>query len=160
MKAIFLTGSMGAGKSTILRRASFLFQQGFVRVCKEYDILGVDQAGADSLSKYKKPEVLNSLLSYKGEKLVIAGEYYSKQLDLDRFKNMGFEVFVILLNVSRDEIYKRVLQRGSGAWNEVTYKTNITNRIGFYKAHKGKKWIMNNSNNEDQDKIVQRILDI
>lgn len=160
MKAIFLTGSMGAGKSTILRRANFVSQQGFVRVCKEYDILGVDQAGADSLSKYKKPEVLNSLLTYKGEKLLIAGEYYSKQLDLQRFKEMGFEVFVILLNVSRDEIYNRVLNRGSGAWNEVTYKTNITNRVSFYKAHKGRKWIMNNTTQEEQDKVVQRILDI
>lgn len=160
MKAVFLTGSMGSGKSSILRCANFVSQHGFVRVCKEFDVLGVDQAGADSLSKYKKNEVLKSLSNYSGKKLVIAGKYYSKQVDLPRFVDMGFEVFVILLNVPRDEIYKRVLKRGSGGWNEITYKTNVLNRVGFYKAHKGKKWIMSNANEQDQQKVLQRILDI
>lgn len=160
MKAVFLTGSMGAGKSTILNKAEYLRQDGLFRVCKEYDILGVDQNGADSLSKYKKEDVMQAVASYSGKKLVIAGEYYSKQVDLKRFKDMGFTVYVILLNVKREEIYRRVLKRGSGMWNENTYKTNITNRVNFYKSHKGKKWIMNNSNELDQQQVIDRIISI
>ena len=46
-KAIFLTGSMGSGKSTILERTDFIEQVGYVRRCTDYDILGVSQCGAE-----------------------------------------------------------------------------------------------------------------
>lgn len=160
MKAVFLTGSMGSGKSTILEKSKFVSQNGFIRSCEDYDILGVSQAGADSLSKYSKADVLSSLENYSGDKLVIAGEYYSKQVDLERFKNMGFEIYVILLNVTREEIYKRVLSRGNGMWKENTYKTNLTNRISFFKAFKGNKWVMKNNTLLEQNTVIERLLSI
>jgi dephospho-CoA kinase len=147
-KAIFLTGSMGSGKSTILKLAEPISNNKYITFCKDFDILGTI-IGADSLSKYKKEDVLNYLKNYKGNKLVIAGEYYSKQKDIDRFINMGFEIYCILLNVDRLTIYKRVLKRGGGKWNENTYKTNITNRVSFFKKFKGEKIILKNYNTDD-----------
>lgn len=143
-KAIFLTGSMGSGKSTILKLAEPISSDKYITYCKDFDILGTT-IGADSLSKFKKEEVLKYLNNYAGNKLIIAGEYYSKQLDIQRFINMGFEMYCILLNVDRQIIYNRVLQRGNGHWNEITYKTNMTNRISFFKKFKGKKFILKNT---------------
>lgn len=160
MKVIFLTGSMGSGKSSILKKSTLIGRSRFIQYCQEYDILGADKSGADTLSKYNKNEVLSSLVGYKGQKLVVAGEYYSKQIDLKRFKEMGFQIYVILLNVSREEIYRRVLARGSGSWNEKTYETNIKNRVAFYKSHTGRKWIMDNSDEAQQTKVINRILGI
>lgn len=160
MKAIFLTGSMGSGKSSILNQAKFVSQKNYILKCEEYDILGVKQYGADSLSSYSKQDVINSLECYSGKKLVIAGEYYSKQIDLERFSSLGFDVSVILLNVERQEIYKRVLERGNGQWNENTYKSNLTNRIGFFKAHNGQKWIMKNNTLDQQKSVIDRMLEI
>lgn len=151
---------MGSGKSTILEQSKFIRQKGFIRSCDNYDILGVSQAGADSLSKYSKADVISSLKNYSGEKLLVAGEYYSKQVDLQRFQELGFDIYVILLSVTREEIYKRVLSRGNGLWNENTYRTNLTNRISFFKAHKGRKWIMENNTLEEQKLVIQRLLEI
>jgi dephospho-CoA kinase len=147
-KAIFLTGSMGSGKSTILKLAEPISQDKYITYCKDFDILG-STIGADSLSKYKKIEVLQYLNSYSGNKLIIAGEYYSKQLDIERFINMGFEIYCILLNVDRQIIYNRVLQRSNGHWNENTYKTNIVNRVNFFKKFKGQKIILKNTEVKD-----------
>lgn len=159
-KAIFLTGSMGSGKSTILERTDFIEQVGYVRRCTDYDILGVSQCGADRLSNYKKVDVLKSLEAYSGEKLLIAGEYYSKNVDLQRFKDLGFKIYVILLHVDRDIIYSRLMHRGGGRWNELTYKTNMNARVSFFKAHKGNKKIMKNNTLEQQAEIIQVIKDI
>ena len=142
-KAIFLTGSMGSGKSTILKLAEIISNDKYITFCNDFDILGTI-IGADSLSKHKKEDVLNYLKNYNGNKLIIAGEYYSKQKDIDRFINMGFQIYCILLNVDRDTIYKRVLKRGGGKWNENTYKTNIINRVAFFKKFKGSKVILQN----------------
>jgi len=132
-KLIFLTGAMGSGKSTILSLANAVEQSKYIVHCQEFDILGTKQIGADSLSGERKDNVLLSLKNYSGV-LVVAGEYYSKQVDIKRYADMGFIQSCILLNVERDVVYGRVLQRGSGSWNEKTYSTNMTNRVNFFKA--------------------------
>jgi dephospho-CoA kinase len=142
-KVVFLTGSMGSGKSSICAKATAKEKTGFIVKCKEFDILGTKQIGADSLSGYKKEDVMEWLKSYKG-KLVIAGEYYSKQKDILFFENLGFDMYCILLKVSRETIYKRILSRGNGAWNELTYTTNLKNRIAFIKKFNGQKFILEN----------------
>ncbi len=143
-KAIFLTGSMGSGKSSILKLSELLHQDKYIAHCKDFDILGTI-IGADSLSKFKKKDVLDYINSYSGDKLIVAGEYYNKQLDIQRFATMGFELHCILLNVSREVIYARILNRGDGAWNENTYKTNIINRVNFFKKFTGNKIILPNT---------------
>jgi len=148
-----LTGSMGSGKSTILKKSSFIEQKGIITRCQEYDILGLNQSGADTLSSYKKNEVFALLAKERSvEKLVIAGEYYSKQVDVERLRKMGFQLFCVLLSVERGEIYKRVLERGNGGWKENTYKTNITNRVSFFRNFPYKKWIVKNNTYEEQEK--------
>jgi len=160
-KAIFLTGSMGSGKSKILQRTKLISQDGIVTKCLEYDILGLNQSGADTLSGYKKKQVFATLAKeYRGDKLVIAGEYYSKQVDIEIMSNMGFRVFCILLSVDRAEIYKRIMKRGNGGWKENTYKSNITNRVNFFKNFPYKKWIVKNNTYEQQQKAEQLLLRI
>lgn len=150
-KVVFLTGSMGSGKSSILKKSEIIKTDKYITYCKDFDILGTI-IGADSLSKYKKEDVLQYLNKYQGEKIVIAGEYYSKQKDIQRLIKMGFNMYCILLNVNRETIYKRVLERGGGQWKENTYKTNITNRVNFYKKFIGEKIIL--PNNEIGDLII------
>jgi hypothetical protein len=142
-RAIFLTGAMGAGKSTIIERATFVEQAGYLCRCQEFDILGRKQLGADSLSGDNKAAVWASLADYAG-KLVIAGQYYSAQKDIGILQGLGFELACILLNVPRDVVYDRVLKRGSGGWNENTYASNMRSRISFFKAFPGPKAIWRN----------------
>lgn len=139
---------MGSGKSTILKKAKVISKSKYITHCEEFDILG-DIIGADSLSSYKKNDVIESLKNYKGKKLVIAGEYYSKQLDIDRFLNLGFKIYCVLLSVDREIIYNRILNRGNGQWKENTYATNITNRVNFFKKFKGHKTILKNNVQQD-----------
>ncbi len=147
-QAIFLTGAMGSGKSTLLRNASFVSQDGYICRCKEFDILGRNQLGADSLSNDTKSIVWNSLNAYEG-KLIIAGEYYSKQKDINILADMGFSLKCVLLKVPRETIYQRVIKRGAGGWNEKTYATNLVNRVNFFKAFRGPKEIWANSTLEE-----------
>lgn len=142
-RAIFLTGAMGAGKSTMLMRATFVEQAGVICRCQEFDILGRDQIGADSLSGDKKADVWVSLKDYTG-KLIIAGQYYSAQKDIGILQGMGFSLACILLQVPRQMVYDRVLKRGAGGWNETTYATNMRSRINFFKAFSGPKAIWQN----------------
>lgn len=155
-KAIFLTGSMGSGKSTILKTSVVLRQTKFITYCKDFDILGT-LIGADSLSKFKKTDVLESLKFYNGNKIIIAGEYYSKHIDIDRFLFLGFDIYCILLNVDRETIYQRILKRGDGSWNENTYKTNIIQRVNFFKKFKGNKVILKNTDLKDIELIYNYI---
>jgi len=142
-QAVFLTGAMGAGKSTIIERAAFVGQSNYVCRCQEFDILGRKQFGADSLSGDSKAEVWASLQNYTG-KLVIAGQYYSAKKDIGVLQGMGFDLACILLKVPRDVVYRRVLQRGSGGWNENTYASNMRSRVSFFKAFPGPKAIWRN----------------
>jgi len=160
-KAIFLTGSMGSGKSTILKKSSFIEQKGIITRCQEYDILGLNQSGADTLSSYKKKEVFGMLAKEQSiEKLVIAGEYYSKQVDIERIRKIGFQVYCVLLNVDRNEVYKRVLSRGNGNWNELTYKTNMSLGVNFFRNFPHKKWIVKNNTYLEQKKAEDLLISI
>jgi len=159
-KAIFLTGSMGSGKSTILKKANVLRTNKYTVICDDFDVLGCNIIGADSLSHYKKSEVLNSLKFYNGNKLIIAGEYYSKQVDIQRYLDMGFKLYCILLKVPRGDIYKRIIERGNGNWKEITYTKNITSRINFFKNFKGNKIILENTTKEDIKKIYKYIVEL
>jgi hypothetical protein len=42
---------MGSGKSSILKKSTLIGRSRFIQNCQEYDILGADQSGADTLSK-------------------------------------------------------------------------------------------------------------
>ena len=55
---------MGSGKSTILKKANVLRTNKYTVICDDFDVLGCNIIGADSLSHYKKSEVLNSLKFY------------------------------------------------------------------------------------------------
>ena len=134
---------MASGKSSILKLATPTYQEKYILHCKEFDILGINQNGADSLSAFKKEEVKKQLINYNG-KIVVAGVYYTKQVDYEFYKKLGFDIYMVFLNVPRSEIYKRVLKRGSGNWNENTYKTNITQYCNFFKKFKANKKVLSN----------------
>jgi len=142
-RVVFLLGAMGSGKSTILSMAKPVIQHGYVLKCVEYDILGKSVQGADTLSSHKKEHVIESLASYSGC-IVVASQFYSKQIDVSRFDKLGFEQLCFFLSVTRNEVYKRVLKRGGGAWNEKTYETNLKSNIAFYKNFPYKKAIWKN----------------
>lgn len=146
-KLVFLLGSMGSGKSTILKQAKIIRQDKYITYCEDFDILGTI-VGADSLSKYKKEEVISSLTTYKGNKLIIAGIFYTTQADINTYINMGFKLHCLFIKVPREDIYKRVLKRGNGNWNEVTYNTNLKSLINFFKKVDAEKAIRLNTNPE------------
>lgn len=158
-KVVFLLGSMGAGKSTILQEAKPARRDRYITYCDDFDILG-SEIGADSLSGYKKEDVLSSLKNYHGQKLVVAGVYYSKQIDIERFRKLGFEIHCILLSVPREDIYRRVLTRGNGAWNEATYASNLKSAIAFFRKVNGNKTVMKNVEAKDIVKIYRYLKEI
>ena len=143
-KVVFLLGSMGSGKSTILKESKIISQDKYITYCEDFDILGTI-VGADALHKYKKKDVLDSLRSYSGKKLVVAGIYYSTQTDVEKYLSMGFQPCCLFIKVPREEIYKRVIKRGGGSWNEVTYNTNLRALINFFKKIDCKKTIRLNT---------------
>lgn len=158
-KAVFLLGSMGAGKSTLIQMATFVKSSGFITHCKEYDILGPKMNGADSLSGHSKPVVWSSLHDYQG-KLIIAGQYYSAQKDVPILQAMGFSLACVFLLVSRDTVYRRVVARGSGLWKEETYNSNLKSRLSFYRNFKGPKQIWRNETMAESKANYQKLIEL
>ncbi len=162
-KVIFLLGTFGAGKSSILRQAKVKSFDGYISYCHYgIDILG-DISGADYLSRYKKQDVLRHISNnYKGKKLVIAGIYFSKLVDIKRMQDMNFTVYSVLLVVNRSVIYERVIQRsGSCNWNELSYTNCITGCISFFKKTiRTNKCILKNEKKSDLLSNYKKILSI
>lgn len=130
---VFVIGNFGVGKSTLIRPWFGTVEGSTPYTClSEYDgweILGSD-IGADSLSKYKKADVLAGVMN-AGIDLIVAGIYYQKLVDIDRFKETH-NIHCIYLKTSKETNMARVAGRG-GKWNEDTYKCNSTNVKSFVK---------------------------
>ena len=156
-RVVFLLGSMGSGKSSLLAMANPIKQEGFVLKCQEFGVLGKTLQGADSLSSHKKEEVINSLKNYNGV-IVAASQYYSKKIDVIRFHNLGYEQICVFLIVSRSEVYRRVLKRGGGSWNEKTYETNLKSNISFYKNFPYKKTFLHNETHEQLQQNFHKLV--
>lgn len=143
-RVIFLLGSMGAGKSTLLNKATIVRKSKYICHCQEFDVLGTSLDGADTLSSFKKADVLNSLRTYSGC-LVVAGVFYTAKSDIDRYRAMGFKVITVMLKVPRDMVYDRVVARGSGGWKESTYTANAKSIMNFYQQAGPPRLVLNNT---------------
>ena len=130
-RVIFLLGSMGAGKSTLLNKATITRKSKYICHCEQFDVLGTSLDGADTLSSFRKADVLDSLRTYSGC-LVVAGVFYTAKQDIARYRAMGFKVITVMLKVPRDIVYDRVVARGSGGWKESTYISNAKSITKFY----------------------------
>lgn len=121
----FIIGNFGVGKSTLIEPWFGTVPGSTPYTClSEYEgveILG-DRVGADSLSKYKKADVLASVIPAEID-LIIAGIYYQKLIDIDRFE-ATHNIHCIHLDVSEEVNRARVAGRG-GKWNQTTYEGNI-----------------------------------
>jgi len=121
----FVIGNFGVGKSTLIEPWFGTVEGSTEYTClSEYEgieILG-DRVGADSLSKYKKADVLAEVIP-AGIDLVIAGIYYQKLIDIDRFEKTH-KVVCIHLDCPEEVNRERVAQRG-GKWNQTTYEGNL-----------------------------------
>jgi hypothetical protein len=158
-RVVFLLGAMGSGKSTILAMSQPKAKDDYVLKCIEYDILGKSVQGADTLSSHKKENVIASLRDYEGC-LVVASIFYSQQIDVTRFDKLGFDQRCIFLNVTRNEVYRRVLKRGGGSWNEKTYTTNLKRNIAFYKKFPYKKTIWVNELPEHAGQNFEKLVSL
>lgn len=155
-RVIFLLGSMGAGKSTLLNKATELSKSQYIVHCKEFDVLGTSLDGADTLSSFKKADVLASLRSYQGA-LVVAGVYYTARQDITRYKQMGFKIITVMLKVPRDTIYDRVVARGRGGWKESTYISNAKSIMAFYQQAGPPRIVLPNTTEQEKEHNWQRL---
>lgn len=155
-RVIFLLGSMGAGKSTLLNKATLVRKSDYICHCKEFDVLGTSLDGADTLSSFKKADVLNSLRTYTGV-LIVAGVFYTAKADIARYKAMGFKVITVMLKVPRDMVYNRVVARGRGGWKESTYISNAKSVMKFYADAGPPRVVLNNTTPDELEVNWARI---
>ena len=158
-RVIFLLGSMGAGKSTLLKKATELKRSKYIVHCKEFDVLGTNLDGADTLSSFKKADVLDSLRTYSGC-LIVAGVFYTAKQDIQRYKQMGFKVITVMLKVPRDIVYQRVVNRGSGGWKESTYISNAKSILKFYQQAGPPRIVLPNTTEEHKIQNWKRLTEL
>lgn len=158
-RVIFLLGSMGAGKSTLLNKATETHKSKYIVHCKEFDVLGTSLDGADTLSSFKKADVLESLRTYSGV-LIVAGVFYTAKQDIARYKAMGFKVITVMLKVPRDIVYDRVVARGRGGWKESTYISNAKSIVKFYEQAGPPRIVLPNITPEHKQLNWQRLQEL
>lgn len=158
-RVIFLLGSMGAGKSTLLNKATETHKSKYIVHCKEFDVLGTSLDGADTLSSFKKADVLDSLRTYSGV-LIVAGVFYTAKQDIARYKAMGFKVITVMLKVPRDIVYDRVVARGRGGWKESTYISNAKSIVKFYEQAGPPRIVLPNITPEHKQLNWQRLQEL
>ena len=143
-KILMLVGNFGVGKSTLIKNKILdRVDDIFLQISKRWWVLGTNICGADSVSKFDKSEVMKKIERARLEGIIITGNYYCTNKDVERLCKNN-DVSIVYLNTSFENNAKRIGQRG-GIINPSTYNSKL-------KAHTN---LMRN--NKHRDKI--RILD-
>lgn len=119
-KAIFLVGNFGVGKSTLLNRQVISSVGIYQEIAENLYVLGKDTSGADTLSSFKKEDVIKDIISNKDKNIILCGIYYQQIIDVQRLKNF-FEIVIVYLNTDYENNKKRIEARGK----EINKKTFV-----------------------------------
>jgi gluconate kinase len=128
-KVVFVVGNYGVGKSSMLHRPILERDDIFLRTSERYWVLGTDICGADSLSMYKKQEVMNKIKEAKQEGLLIAGSRYCQQKDIKELSRDN-EVHLVYLKTSYMNNAARIAGRGKHI-NIDTYNQKLKEHISL-----------------------------
>jgi dephospho-CoA kinase len=120
-KAIFLVGNFGVGKSTLLNRQVISSVGIYQEIAENLYVLGKDTSGADTLSSFKKEDVIKDIISNKDKNIILCGIYYQQIIDVQRLKNF-FEIVIVYLNTDYENNKKRIESRGK----EINKKTFLS----------------------------------
>ena len=145
----FLLGNYGVGKSSIIKK-EIIDKQGFyLNVGNNVWVLGEKINGADSLSGIDKNVVYDSFAQNKDKNIIIAGIYYSGQIDVSIAKKTHIPV-VIYLNTNYENNSLRIVSRG-GLINVATYNSKLKIHYNLLKKLKGNciRHILNNNRKLD-----------
>lgn len=123
----FLVGNYGVGKSTLIKEPVINKDSIFLEIKPNLFVLGTDICGADSLSIFKKENVLNLIKTNTDKNIIIAGNYYCSIKDIQEL-HPYFKLVIIYLNTNYRTNKERIAKRGKEI-NAETYVSKL-------KAHK------------------------
>jgi hypothetical protein len=110
-------------------------------------VVGASIAGADSLSNYKKSEVIKEIVKNKSKNIILVGNYYCQIKDIKEL-SLHFDVVLIYLKTSFENNQKRILKRGK-LINIDTYNSKLKSHISLINSTKGYRKLFIIDNNSD-----------
>jgi dephospho-CoA kinase len=144
-------GNYGVGKSTVIDNPIISKQSIFLEIQKNVFVLGTDICGADSLSKFKKEDVLKEIVKNIDKNIIIAGNYYSQIVDFVKLKPY-FNLVLCYLKTDFQNNLDRISQRGKTI-NVATYNAKLKNQISLIKKTNGMRKLFIIDNNKSIQEV-------
>lgn len=146
-KIFFVHGNFGTGKTSIceapmVRLNKILWQ--YIDEPSLYNLGG--RLGYDSLSKYRKHEIVGRLdrdLNY-----LIHGNYFHSKKTFDYLIDSGFDMCIFILNTNRENNMLRIARR-NGRWNDETHHRSMVKIESVRRDFQNKAEIIEIDNNRD-----------
>ena len=144
-KVFFIVGNYGVGKSTLLENPVISKKSIFLEIKENIYVLGNKICGADSLSMYKKEDVIKEVKKHTDKNILIAGNYYSQIKDFEELQPY-FDLVLCYLKTDFQNNLERISKRGKTI-NVATYNTKLKNQISLIKKTNGmrKLYIIDNN---------------
>lgn len=124
--AFILLGNFGVGKSTLIDYPIIETEDIFLRVFDNVWIVGLTSSGADSLSAMRKTDIFDTIKRHPEKHLILAGVYYSQQVDVYRLARTHRPVIIYL-----DTTYKNNALRIAARGKKINPKTHMQ-KIGLH----------------------------
>jgi len=144
-KAFMILGNFGVGKSAVIDYPIQETENIFLRIFDNNWIVGKTSAGADSLSSMLKKDVFKLIQDNPQKNLILAGVYYSQQIDIQRLSKTHQPV-IIYLDTTYQNNAERIALRGKTI-NPATYlqKVNLHINLMLKTKHIAKIHIVDNN---------------
>jgi dephospho-CoA kinase len=148
MKNIFfIIGNYGVGKSTNIRYEIIKKETIFLEIFNNVWILGETTEGADTLSKYKKEDIINKVVENKTKNIIITGNYYCQYVDYEKLAK-HFNLKTIYLKTDFVTNANRIAKRGKNI-NVETYNQKLKSHLSLLNKVKKMSKIFIVDNNKD-----------
>lgn len=154
----FIVGNYGVGKSTIINYPIIKKEDIFLEIQNNIYVLGEKIDGADSLSKYKKSDILNKIKLNSTKHIIITGNYYCQYKDFIELVKY-FKLHLIYLKTSFENNLKRIQNRDS-VINVGTFNAKLKNHISLIKKVQKISKIHLIDNNRDIKTVKEEVLNI
>ena len=157
-KIFFLVGNYGVGKSTIIEEKVIAQTNMLLQIRKNIFVLGNKINGADSLSSYKKEDVINEVKKNTDKNIVIAGNYYCQYVDFVELLPY-FNLVLCYLKTNFENNQKRISKRGKTI-NVATYNNKLKNHISLIKKTNGMRKLYIIDNNKSVQEVKKEFYNI